>query len=218
MNAEARRFPQRRRRRPLRLLAVITAATAAGWIGGLVWFADHIPRTVAESDRQTDAIVVLTGGSGRLATGLDLIANGQAHKLFVSGVYRGVDVAALLDLVQQDPVGLDCCIVIGYSADDTRGNARETAAWMVAQGYRTLRLVTANYHMQRSILEFRRAMPAVELIPHPVAPERVRLEDWWRLHGTARLVASEFNKFLWALTIGGVLPPATIDVAAGGVP
>ena len=217
MNTGARRFPQRRRRRPLRLPAAAVAVAAAGWIGGLVWFADHIPRTVAESDRQTDAIVVLTGGSGRLATGLDLIASGQANKLFVSGVYRGVDVAALLDLVQQDPAGLDCCIVIGYSADDTRGNARETAAWMAAQGYRTLRLVTANYHMQRSILEFRRAMPAVELIPHPVAPARVRLEDWWRRHGTARLVGSEFNKFLWALTIGGVLP-ATIDQAAGGVP
>ncbi len=211
MNTEARIFSQRARRRPLRWIGLAAVIIVGAWISGLIWFAESIPRGGPAAERHTDAVVVLTGGSGRLDAGLDLVTAGQAEKLFVSGVYQGVDVAALLALAQQDPAGLDCCIVIGYSADNTRGNARETAAWMSEEGYRTLRLVTANYHMRRSLLEFRRMMPGVELIPHPVAPPHVRLDDWWRREGTARLVASEFNKFLWALTVG-----ALIQIAAGG--
>lgn len=215
MKTDARIFSHRTRRRPLRWLLLLALVSVVVWGGGLIWFAKAIPRAEAPVEQRTDAIVVLTGGSGRLDTGLDLIAAGHAEKLFVSGVYRGVDITALLALGQQDPAGLDCCVVIGYSADNTRGNARETAAWMASEGYRTLRLVTANYHMQRSLLEFRRAMPTVAVIAHPVAPERVLLDQWWRRRGTARLVVLEYNKFLWALTIGAVTQLTAAETPTG---
>src|SRR3546814_1991195 len=121
-------------------------------------------------DRRTDAIIVLTGGSERLPTGLDLLSRDRADKLFVSGVYAGVEVAELLRLSRQSPQELACCIVLGYAANDTRGNAVETAAWVHAEGYKSLRLVTSNYHMARSLLEFRRLMPEIEIVPHPVRP------------------------------------------------
>ncbi len=192
---------RRRRRRGWRAwlsafgLGVALAGIAL-WCAGFVWFSQQIPRRVDDPRAQTDAIVVLTGGAGRLDTGLDLLARGRARKLFISGVYRGVDVAAILRLSRQAPEEIECCIELGHSAADTAGNARETARWMAAEGFRTLRLVTANYHLPRSIAEFRRVMPDVELIAHPVFLEAIHIDAWWRWPGTASLLAGEFTKYL----------------------
>ena len=196
-----------RRRRSLPVLAVVGAiiAGAALWVGGLVWFGEQeVPRRVQEEAlfTDTDAIVVLTGGAGRLGIGIELLAQGRASKLFISGVYRGVDVAELLRVSRHDPEALECCIEVGYDATDTAGNARETARWMAAEGFQSLRLVTASYHMPRSLAEFRRAMPDVELVPHPVFTDTVRVEDWWSSPRSVGLIASEFTKYL----VGIVLP------------
>ncbi len=172
------------------------------WLVGLLWFAKDLPVSVAAPARATDAIVVLTGGSRRVHQGLELLAQRRAKKLFISGVYRGVDVRELLSVSQQSPADLDCCIALGYEADSTRGNARETADWMREQGLGSLRLVTAAYHMPRSLLEFRRAMPKIEIVPHPVFPEHVKQRDWWRWPGSASLIISEYNKYLIALARG----------------
>ena len=75
-----------------------------------------------------------------------------AQKLFVSGVHRGVDVAELMRVSLQSPARADCCIVWGYEADNTAGNAYETAEWVAREGYSSIRLVTAAYHMPRSLL------------------------------------------------------------------
>ncbi len=172
------------------------------WLAGLLWFATDLPVSVAAPARETDAIVVLTGGSGRVHQGLELLAQQRAKKLFISGVYRGVDVRELLSVSQQSPANLDCCIALGYEADSTRGNARETADWMRGQGLGSLRLVTAAYHMPRSLLEFRRTMPEIEIVPHPVFPKHVKQRDWWRWPGSASLIISEYNKYLVALARG----------------
>lgn len=151
---------------------------------------------MADDKTRPDAIVVLTGGSGRLSTGLDLLSRDRAKKLFVSGVYRGVDVLQLLRTVEHGAGDLERRIGIG-NATDTKGNARETADWMNGNGFTSLRLVTAAYHMPRSLLEFRYAMPEATLFPHPVFPEHVK-RDWWAWPGTAGLVISEYNKYLVA--------------------
>ena len=180
----------------------LAALVLGAWLIGLLWFATHLPTAVAEPTRQTDAIVVLTGGSGRIQQGLALLAEKRAKKLFISGVYRGVDVRELLRVSQQSPADLECCVALGYEADSTRGNARETAGWLNEQGLRSLRLVTAAYHMPRSLLEFRRAMPGVEIVPHPVFPEHVKQRNWWRWPGSASLIVSEYSKYLIALARG----------------
>jgi uncharacterized SAM-binding protein YcdF (DUF218 family) len=185
--------------RILRRAALLLAIPAAGWLGGLVWFAETIPSAAADDGRATDAIVVLTGGAARLKAGLDLLAAGRARKLFVSGVYRGVDVAELLRVGRQDPERLACCVVLGHEAESTAGNADETRAWMAREGFTSLRLVTASYHMRRSLIEFRRAMPAATILPHAVAPDGFRRERWWAWPGTLRLVVSEYNKTVGAL-------------------
>ena len=200
-----------RRRRSLRYarkaLAVMLLGLCA-WIAGLFWFIEQIPRSIEEPDAMTEAIVVLTGGAGRLAAGLELLARGRGEKLFVSGVYRGVEVAEILRASRQSPEKLECCVELGHDAVDTRGNANETSQWMAAEGFTSLRLVTASYHMPRSRVEFRRAIPAARLIAHPVFPAKVRIGNWWRWPGTASLLIGEYSKYLIAVAASFWLGPA----------
>jgi uncharacterized SAM-binding protein YcdF (DUF218 family) len=89
--------------------------------------------------------------------------------------------------------------VLGHEADDTFGNAQETALWIRGQGFHSLRLVTAWYHMRRSLLEFDRAMPDIDIVAHPVFPDQVKQERWWAWRGTAVLLVNEYVKYLGAL-------------------
>ncbi len=194
------RLGGRRRRAARRLIGVLVIAVLVlgVWLAGLLWYAERIPSDPPDTGERTDAIVVLTGGAGRLSEGLRLLAEGSGEKLFVSGVYRGIDVDALLQLARRKPDDVECCITVGYAADNTAGNARETAQWMRSADNRSLRLVTANYHMPRSLLEFRRALPDIKIVPHPVFPEAFERECWWCGRNSALLVVSEFHKYLAA--------------------
>ncbi|MBF0248778.1 MAG: YdcF family protein [Alphaproteobacteria bacterium] len=167
------------------------------WGAGLFRYADAIPTEVSEPRQNTDAIVVLTGGTGRLDEGLRLLERGRARRLFVSGVYKGGDIRNLLEAYRRNPEDLDCCISIGH-AEDTIGNASETRDWVRQNGIESVRLVTSAYHMPRSILEFENAMPDVIVFPHPVFPAHVKQEDWWAWPGTTGLIVGEYNKFLMA--------------------
>ena len=195
-------FAHHRGHRWIWRLAGIAGTCATVWLIGLLWFATSLPVSVAVPERVTDAIVVLTGGRGRVHQGLQLLAKKRANKLFISGVYRGVDVQELLRVSQRSPGNLQCCVALGYEADSTRGNARETAGWMREQGLHSLRLVTAAYHMPRSLLEFRRVLPNAEIVPHPVFPDPAKQGDWWPWPGSASLIISEYSKYLVARARG----------------
>ena len=187
----------RRFGRSVRLAADLVVLLAAAWLAGFAWFVHEVPARVADPDSETDAIVVLTGGSQRVESGLQLLAAGKAKKLFVSGVYHGVDVGDLLRVSRQAPERVECCIVLGHAAESTLGNALETAAFMQSEGFSSLRLVTASYHMPRSLLEFARAMPQIRIVPHPVFPDIVA--GWWRRPSGVELYAEEYVKYLAAL-------------------
>ena len=179
------------------MAASIFAILAAVWGAGLVWFAAAIPDTVADPNTRTDAIVVLTGGSERIETGVKLLAQGLAERLYISGVGGPAKTTELIARATNEPQ-LGARIALG-TAVNTPGNAMETAAWVHAQGIGSIRLVTAAYHMRRSLLELSTAMPGVAIIPHPVFPATVK-SDWWRWPGTASLIAREYTKFAvtWA--------------------
>lgn len=196
---------QRLRRRFLAATAV-AACVLAVLAAGLIRFANAIPEAVADPETPTDAIVILTGGSARLATGLRLLAAGQAERVFVTGVHPSVARTEFLALAGVGDADFSQRIETGHSAGDTQGNAHETALWMRHHGYRSLRLVTSNYHMPRSVLEFSRVMPEALVIPHPVFSPTVKSGDWWRFPGTAMLIISEYVKFIvaWISHHGGV--------------
>ena len=185
-----------------RNLYILMGAAAACLLYGFLAFVGDIenlrePGVGPELER-ADAIVVLTGGSERVTTGLELLQSGLGKKLFISGVHKDATMDRVLG-AQPVPAELRaCCIALGYQAGSTTGNAGETSDWMKAEGYRSLRLVTANYHMPRSLLLFHAAMPDMEVIPHPVTPDSVKLYEWWMHPGTIELLGTEYIKYLLA--------------------
>lgn len=184
---------------------LMTALGAVGsalliWAVGLFLFIERIPVSVEDPGRHTDAIVVLTGGSLRLEKGFELLSAKMADKLLVSGVDKGIALEDLLEVTGLSPGELKCCITLGYMAEDTVSNAIESAVWIRANNIGSIRLVTSSYHMPRSLLEFRATVPNVEIVPHPVFPEKVMVHEWWARPGTASLVIAEYNKYLLAAT------------------
>jgi uncharacterized SAM-binding protein YcdF (DUF218 family) len=180
-----------------RWFAVCAGAASALWLAGFVWFVVGSLSPGDDPTAQTDAIVVLTGGRLRLETGVDLFGEGKARKLFISGVNHRVDRGALMRVFAPIADRARCCIVLGHDADDTFGNARETASWMREQGFASLRLVTSWYHMRRSLLEFHRAMPEIRVVASPVFAERDEGEggaEAWL--AAAALTVGEYDKFL----------------------
>jgi uncharacterized SAM-binding protein YcdF (DUF218 family) len=185
----------------VRRIAIAGAALFVLCIAGLIWFATA--PSAGDRTGPTDAIVVLTGGGQRLNSGIALLRDGKGQKLFVSGVNHHVHLEELLrssgDRLEEAHEWASCCVILGYQAVDTLGNASETAQWMRQQGFHSLRLVTAWYHMPRSLLEFDRAMPEIEIIPHPVFPDELTQEHWWMSPGAVLLLAGEYGKYLGAL-------------------
>jgi uncharacterized SAM-binding protein YcdF (DUF218 family) len=178
----------------------VVLVLALAWAAGLVWFAAGIDAPTEDPTSPTDAIVVLTGGSQRIDVGFRLLVEGKAKKLFVSGVHQGVDMPDVLKTSPQTPQWVECCVVLGHSADNTAGNALETAAWLRSEHYRSIRLVTAGYHMRRSLLEFRRLLPPdITIIAHPVFPEAVRPGTLWFSRAGAGIIVIEYVKYLGAL-------------------
>jgi len=183
-----------------RRLASFLVVMVVAWLAGLGWFLIMMAMGVVDTTTPTDAIVVLTGGSQRIESGLHLLAGGKAKKLFISGVHQGIETAEMLKLSRDTPQWVACCVVLGHDADNTIGNAQETAVWLHHEGYRSIRLVTANYHMPRALLEFGRVLPDVKVIPNPVIPDGVKQDPWWAWRGPAYLIVVEYTKYLVALT------------------
>lgn len=198
-----RRDPRGPGRRRWFAAGLLVLVLALAWTIGLVRYAGRIPMAAGATTEPADAIVVLTGGSRRMDAGVALLADGAAPVLFVSGVDHRVEPSRIRDLVPEaggtlDQSLIDCCIVLGYGASDTLGNARETALWARATGRRSLILVTSNYHMPRATLEFTHALPEARLVPYPVVPPDVRMAAWWRWPGTFGLIAGEWTKYIFA--------------------
>jgi len=209
--------PRYKMKKPAQVALAALFMTAL-WLGGLYGFtrdifrdaaaaisANNLPAGETPGDAaRLDAIVVLTGGSNRLQTGFDLLEQERGEKLFISGVYQGVEVRELMDQWKKGAhAELDCCVVLGFDADDTRGNAKETANWMEAENYRSLYLVTAHYHMKRALLEFGRLGANWEIRPWPVIPDGMDMNNWWRDARYRSLVIREYNKYLAALALPG---------------
>ena len=183
-------------------IVVLLLLLAAVWAGGLLRFVGTLPDRPEAPGRKTDAIVVLTGGPDRVAEGVRLLGEGKAPVLFVSGVGEGVTVERLLELAGDGAApALACCIELGHAAQDTVGNAAEVAAWAADRKARSLRIVTAAYHLPRALHLLRDAAPGVEMLAHPVVPETLKLERWWRWPGTREILLSAYHKYLLAMTL-----------------
>jgi len=170
---------------------------------GFAVFVAELPG-VAPRAVQADAVVALTGGEDRLDTAVALFERGVGRRLLISGVHSFMTKDLLRPLVHGGR-RFDCCADLGFAATNTRGNAMETATWVRTHGYRSIVVVTANYHMPRSLEEFSVAMPGMKLVPYPV-PEIVAARRWWLEPATIRTLQYEYAKYLGSLALNSVFP------------
>jgi uncharacterized SAM-binding protein YcdF (DUF218 family) len=193
------------------------------WVAGLFAFAGRIARSTPAPDPQpADAIVVLTGPSNaRIVSATRLLEDGKGGRLLISGVNRKATRADIASVAKAPSQLFDCCVDLGFSAADTIGNARETAAWARAYGFRRLIVVTSDYHMPRAILELKGALPEGQLVAYPVQTEEFDPRRWWQSGEGARRMVLEYCKYMVILARESVLslgprerPPAGPPIRA----
>jgi uncharacterized SAM-binding protein YcdF (DUF218 family) len=151
-----------------------------------------------------DAVVALTGGEDRLDTAVALFEHGVGKRLLITGVYANMTKGRLQPMLHGGR-RFDCCADLGFTATNTHGNAMETARWARAHHFQSLVVVTANYHMPRSLTEFSAAMPGMKLVPYPV-PEIVASRRWWLDPATFRTLQYEYAKYLGSVALATVYP------------
>jgi uncharacterized SAM-binding protein YcdF (DUF218 family) len=181
-----------------RLIVLTTFAAIAAFVGGFLWFVASVPTEEVSIDRPADGIVVLTGGASRIADAIELLAAGRGKRLLISGVHPATSSSELARLSPANGRWLACCVDLGHAAVNTTGNAIETKRWVTDRGFRSLIVVTSNYHMPRTMAELRRRMPDVALVPFPVVTDKMRSEAWWSSPPTAKLLFSEYLKYIVA--------------------
>jgi uncharacterized SAM-binding protein YcdF (DUF218 family) len=154
------------------------------WLIGFIWFILALPGPAG--NQKTDAIVVLTGGKGRIERGIEMLAKGYAQRLLVSGVYPRVSEARLATIKRAPPRLFTCCIDLGKMAVNTRTNAQETAQWMARNHFQSLRLITTDWHMPRARFELEQV----------IDPKIIIIEDGVKSHQGVYGLLIEYQKLL----------------------
>ena len=196
------------------------AIVALIWLVGLFAFADRVRSyTPAADPARADAIVALTGPSAeRVNAAIRLLEQDKGQRVLISGVNREVRRQELRALTPGSNKLFNCCVDLGFEAEDTIGNAQEIAAWADAKGYDSVIVVTSDYHMPRALTEIRAAAPDLALTPYAVETPSLDNSRWWRAAVTARRMTLEYMKYLAALgralVGGGAYDPPGADPVA----
>ncbi len=174
-----------------KLAVAVMVLSIAAWGIGLTIFASTLPKLdSSKPGTAADGIIVLTGGKGRLQAGLHLLAEKKGTRLLISGVHPSVDNEDLWQITNAPEYLFDCCVDLDRASVNTIDNAEKSANWARAHGYKSVYLVTADYHMRRSLLLLQNALPDCEIIPYPVAADK-----------SLQAVALEYTKFI--VTVAG---------------
>uniref|UniRef100_UPI003BAB8E8E YdcF family protein n=1 Tax=Stappia sp. TaxID=1870903 RepID=UPI003BAB8E8E len=191
-------LPHRRWRPGLLLVALAVAIGLA--LGNFVQFAHRVaslsrddPPAAAPS---ADAIVVLTGGSERVKVALDLLAEGRAERLLISGVHPDTTPRQIVSTTESDMALFSCCVDLDRIASNTLQNAEETAKWVHDNGYARVLIVTSAYHMPRALLELRSVAGDVDLLPVAVQANGMELDRWYLDPAVSLLLLREHMKYM----------------------
>ena len=187
-----------------RVLRLSFYAAAAGLILGFLGFLCFVyslDRFEQKPETRADGIVALTGGAQRIGDAIDLLAQGYAKRLLISGVNEKTSREEIARLNPGQRRLFECCVDLDYRARNTIGNAIETRRWAERHQFGALIVVTSNYHMPRTLVELGHVLPDLQKIPYPVAAT-IDPHDWWRNAATAKVLAYEYLKFLavWVRT------------------
>ncbi|MBR0779165.1 YdcF family protein [Bradyrhizobium diazoefficiens] len=185
------------------LRATLVSMIAFAFVGaaaGFVAFLSQLRGAEVAPGRKADGIVVLTGGSSRVSDAMELLAAGYGKRLLISGVHPTSTASDISRTLPENQSFMHCCVDLDRTAVSTRGNAAEARRWAEGRGFRSLIVVTSNYHMPRALVEFSHAMPETALIPFAVVGDKWREEPWWTSASTFRLLLSEYVKYIAAET------------------
>ena len=178
------------------LLVVLAAVYGLGLMAFLV----TLPQPPSSATPRADGIVALTGEGDRLGPAVTLLEKGNGKRLLITGVNKLTSKRSLKTLLHGGTV-FDCCADLGFTALDTRGNAAEAARWARAHNYKSLLVVTADYHMPRSLAEFEAQMPEVQLLPYPIVAD-AGLFSWQNVNSglfswqSVKRINGEYVKYL----------------------
>lgn len=196
MSRRVKLSPAAKRKGWLKFAAFMAVLTFLIFAAGFVAFAHKVdnlrpPLNISKAD----GIVVWTGkGGGRLETGADLLRRNKGERLLISGVNAKTSLGAIKDLVILPDAKADCCIDLDYKAEDTIGNARETAGWAKALGYEHIILVTSSYHMPRAEIEIGAAAGRIKITAYPVInPDGTK---WYSNGARFKRLFQEYGKLL----------------------
>src|SRR6266567_947297 len=137
------------------VLAIVFVGAAIGFVG----FLSQLRGAEITPDRKADGIVVLTGGSSRVSDAMELLAAGYGRRLLISGVHPTSTASDISRTLPENQSFMRCCVDLDRTAVSTRGNAAEARRWAAGRGFKSLIVVTSNYHMPRALVEFSHAMP-----------------------------------------------------------
>jgi uncharacterized SAM-binding protein YcdF (DUF218 family) len=184
----------------MRALQIVLGLIAI-YVAGFLVFVATLPERPTQK-LKADGIVALTGGDARVDAAVALFEGGAGKRLLISGVNK-VSSKDEIKKISGGGKRFQCCADIGYAAEDTYGNAEEAAAWTAKHHFKSLILVTATYHMPRSLRLFHSVMPGVKVIAYPVEPAGVNLSQWWR-PGTLHLLHNEYLKYVASFVMTAV--------------
>lgn len=160
------------------------------WALGFAWFALILPQPLGAG--KSDAVIVLTGGEGRIGRGLEALDEDWADQMLVAGVDPEVRRREFAAEYEVSNARMACCVTLENKSVDTRSNAAEAARWIAAEKVRSVRLVTSDWHMRRAAWELEETAPGI-LIVRDAVPTRPKL----------RILFLEYHKLL-ARRIGGL--------------
>ena len=181
----------------MRLCLTLAALGVVLLFGGFLVFVDAIDQADRSPGAGNGGIVALTGGAQRIDDAIELLAAGRGRRLLISGVNEMTSRDEIARLNPSQRHWIDCCVDLDYRARNTIGNAIETRRWTRRNRFSTVTVVTANYHMPRTLVEVRHALgDAADVRSHAVVPDGLDVKRWWAEPGTARLVGGEYLKFL----------------------
>ena len=181
-----------------KLLVSFLLLCGAGAFFGFVVFATSVMRNpeTPNNTLQADGIVVLTGGTQRIAKGIELLKMEHGKRLLISGVNPKTTKKDIFSISGLEPEKFECCVDLGYKARNTLGNAEEAANWAREKNFKSLIVVTSSYHMPRSLAVFSQMMPNIKLVAHPVVPSFFKNTRWWLNPEATQVILSEYLKYL----------------------
>ena len=175
-----------------RLLHTGLIAFALWFFGLLAFIGSSLVLQPETPDAKTDAVIVVTGGNNRIKTGIDLLQNGAAPLLLISGVHKYYKSNDMLGNWDIPPHLKACCITLDFEATNTIENAEQIKLWRAKQGINSARLVSSRYHMHRASMEVKAQNPGLKIIIHPVTQGDIGVKNLYFWH----VVFSEYHKTL----------------------